>query len=100
MAKEFELGKVVVTMPVDALMKEDLKFRKFVQLALGRHANGDWGKLSPEDKQKNDEALVTGERILSNYKRPGMGKDEPNSRIWIITEADRKTTTILFPEEY
>ena len=99
MAKEFELGKVVVTTPVEALMKENEKFRKFVQLALGRHANGDWGKLSPEDKQKNGEALVNGERIVSNYKRPGMGRDEPNSRVWIITEADRKTTTILFPEE-
>lgn len=100
MAKEFDLGKVVVTTPVEVLMKENEKFRKFVQLALGRHANGDWGKLSPEDKQKNDEALVNGERIVSNYKRPGMGRDEPNSRVWIITEADRKTTTILFPEEY
>lgn len=100
MAKEFNLGKVVTTVGVDALMKEDPKFRKFVQLALGKHANCDWGKLSPEDKQKNDEALITGERILSNYKRPGMQKDEPNSRIWIITEADRKSTTILFPEEY
>lgn len=100
MAKEFNLGRVVVTMPVETLMKEDPKFRRFVQTALGRHVNGDWGKLSPEDKQKNDEALVTGERILSNYKRPGMQKDEPNARIWIITEADRKSTTILFPEEY
>lgn len=100
MTKEFSLGRVVVTAPVDALMKEDPKFRKFVQLALGKHANGDWGKLSEEDKQKNDEALVTGERILSSYKRPGTGKDEPNARIWIITEADRKSTTILFPEEY
>jgi len=100
MSKVFELGKVVVTMPVDALMKEDPKFAKFVQLALGRHANGDWGKLSVEDKQKNDEALITGERILSSYKRPGMQKDEPNARLWIITEADRKSTTILFPEEY
>jgi len=33
-------------------------------------------------------------RILSAYEREGMPK------IWIVTEADRSVTTILFPQEY
>ena len=43
----------------------------------------------------NDEALKCGDRLLAAYKNA-----EKDLKIWIITEADRKTTTILFPEEY
>ena len=35
-------------------------------------------------------------RILASYKRPG----HPTQNIWIITEADRSATTVLFPDEY
>lgn len=59
-----------------------------------RHVAGDWGDVSAEDWKANDEALVTGERLLSAYVvRPG-------ERLWIITEADRSLTTALLPDEY
>lgn len=61
---------------------------------LDRHATGDWGDLGEEDKAANDEALVTGARILSAYT---LSTDE---RLWIITEADRASTTMLLPLEY
>jgi hypothetical protein len=32
--------------------------------------------------------------LLSAYDIP------PNHRLWIITEADRRSTTLLLPEEY
>ena len=41
-----------------------------------------------------DDALVSGERLLSAYELPGSHK------VWIITEADRSATTLLLPEEY
>lgn len=61
---------------------------------LQRHAQGDWGDLSEDDKQANEFAVVHGARILSSYKLPD------GERIWVITEWNRSATTILLPEEY
>jgi len=36
---------------------------------------------------------VHGARILSSYEVAGQ-------RVWLITEADRSATTLLFPAEY
>lgn len=61
---------------------------------LSQHKAGKWGDLGPEDRKANDEAVRTGERILSAYELPD------GTRVWVITEADRSVTTILLPEEY
>jgi hypothetical protein len=61
---------------------------------LARHSTGDWGDLEEADKQANEAALQAGDRILSAYKLTGGHK------LWIITEADRRATTILLPSEY
>lgn len=63
-------------------------------IALGRHADGDWGDCCPEDWHSNNLALVDGLRLFSVYHTLGGAK------FWIITEADRSVTTILLPEEY
>ena len=62
--------------------------------ALGRHTRGDWGDLEAEDKQANDDALKNGTRLFSAFTA------ENGTRFWIITEADRASTTILLPSEY
>lgn len=90
----FPLGQLVTTAVVDAKMKEDPKFEAFVRESIARHHRGDWGDLSKEDKEENELSLRRGFRLLSSYERPPMPK------IWIITEADRSATTVLFPEEY
>lgn len=61
---------------------------------LSRHVSGDWGELGPEDKRANEQALKSGTRLLSAY---ALSTQE---RLWIITEADRSSTTLLLPEEY
>jgi hypothetical protein len=55
---------------------------------------GDWGVVDAEDKQANDEALKSGERLLSAYVI------KSGERVWVITEADRSATTLLLPDEY
>ena len=74
-------------------MAVDTPFAKFVMESLKRHANCDWGELSAEDKRENDFSLDKQLRLLSSYQHGGI-------KIWIISEADRSVTTILFPEEY
>ena len=61
--------------------------------ALWRHRAGDWGEVCREDAMLNDHALRYGERLLSVYAIDG-------ERVWIITEADRSVTTVLYPSEY
>jgi hypothetical protein len=91
----FELGMLVATTRIADRIREDKEFNHFVFDSLERYKNCEWGDLDDEDKMMNDEALKCGDRLLAAYKNA-----EKDWKIWIITEADRKTTTILFPEEY
>ena len=60
---------------------------------LARHVSGDWGELDAHDRRENERSLKNGWRIISSYPL-GDGK------VWVITEADRSSTTILLPSEY
>ena len=94
-ATKFPMGKLLMTRGVNDRVADDTEFSKFVLESLRRHARGDWGDLCQEDKGENEYALRQGNlRIFSAYESNGLPK------IWIITEADRSATTILFPEEY
>lgn len=62
--------------------------------ALDRHGRGDWGDTGPEDWAENELSLKEGFRLLSVYHSPNGVK------FWVITEADRSSTTILLPSEY
>jgi hypothetical protein len=89
--RRFELGMVVGTKrAVAELDRASEHFLKY----LVRHAAGDWGEVPPEDHEENEFSLRNDFRIMSVYTL-GTGV-----RIWIITEADRSSTTILLPEEY
>ena len=90
----FNLGHLVMTKGVNDLVAENEAFAKFAMSSLTRHRRGDWGNLSDEDKQENKLSLKAGYRLLSAYEAEGLPK------IWIITEADRSATTLLYPDEY
>lgn len=87
---KFELGKLYMTRgALDALSYPSIIAR------LGDHMLGNWGIVCDEDKERNDEAIEEGSRLLSAYI------DETNgTKFWIITEADRSATTVLLPDEY
>ena len=93
----FELGQVVYTQGIQALIEDDL-ISPFALLA--RHFHGDWGVSS--DAEQNDAAVKHGDRIISAYP---IDPDVPckgfgENTIWIITEWDRSVTTLLLPDEY
>ena len=89
----FQLGRVVWTRYINDCVAENALFAEFVLDSLKRHANCDWGELSTEDKKENDFSLDKHLRLFSVYKKDKFV-------IWVITEADRSTTTVLFPAEY
>jgi len=88
----FALGRVVATRgAVDLLTRLKVNGNAY----LNRHQCGDWGAVCAEDATENVRAIMTCNRILSEY-RLGGGRE----RLWIITEHDRSVTTLLLPEEY
>ena len=94
MAK-FEIGRQVVTRGVYDQGMEDPAFLKFINTSFVRFTSGDWGDLCDDDKALNEDALKDGDRLMGEYVDKERGW-----KIWIITEADRSVTTILFPSEY
>ncbi len=95
-ADRFNLGHVVMTPGVAELMDAH---RPFIIGCLSRHANKDWGDISPKDLGLNDQALRSGARLLSVYHL------QDGTCIWIITDAAddngvRNATTLLLPSEY
>ena len=97
-SKYFNVGKVVVSRGIDATMREDSRFAAEVCLSLRRYFVKDWGNLSDDDKQANENALQYPEDLylLAVYQ---TCKD----KIYIITnrisENAGNTTTVCFPRE-
>jgi hypothetical protein len=87
----FGLGQVFITPgALEALEDAGQMPNEF----LDRHIRGDWGELDEHDRRENDLSLKHRFRLLSAYRTTN------GVRLWIITEADRTSTTILLPGEY
>lgn len=93
---EVNLGTIVLTKAIKEIIEKDENFKNFVMKSLERHRRGDWGDLVKEDWEENNFSLDKELRLLSSYKEESRG----NKKIWIITEADRGSTCVLFPDEY
>lgn len=89
---KFAPGRVVTT-PGAILALRENEEASLLDYVI-RHVTGDWGDLDAHDRNVNEEALWRGQRLLSAYALPD------GQKIWLITEADRATTTALLPEEY
>jgi hypothetical protein len=87
----FDLGKIVATRGVIA---NEIPQDQLLH-CLRRHVIGDWTteELDKEDIAENWRSIKNNWRILSAFNLT-------SGRIWIITEADRSSTTILLPDEY
>jgi hypothetical protein len=86
----FPLGRTVQT----PYAKEELTRLNYSPLdLLRRHMSGDWSEMDTDDQQSNREAISEGSRVFSAYTIQG-------TKFWVITEADRSSTTILLPSEY
>jgi hypothetical protein len=97
--KRFPLGQLIMTRSISDVIAWNPRFSRFVLGSLKRHANADWGDVSENDKKANDDDLTTGGRLFSVYKLSvGTGVDA--EKIWIITEANRSATTVLFPSDH
>ncbi len=85
----FRIGRIVATPnALETLSQSD------ILTGLQRHQAGDWGEVDDHDREANNQALKDGSRLFSVYYSARRIK------FWIITEADRRTTTVLLPQDY
>lgn len=87
--RRFKLGNFYITPGAQEVVPIEE-----IETLLQRHAACDWGDCCEEDWDSNLTALCEGTRIFSVYT---TNKGE---KVWIITEADRSSTTMLLPMEY
>ena len=88
---KFRLGNTVITGRALDALKPHIHVQERM---LFRHCSGDWGDVSEADKLANDSALLAGGSLHSVYHAPD------GTEFWVITDADRRFTTILLPSEY
>lgn len=90
---KFSPGQLVATPGALAAMNE---FQCSPLSLLSRHLSGDWGQIDPGDTELNNQALISGGRLLSSYT---IG---PEVKVWLITEqmSSGNLTTYLLPAEY
>jgi len=86
---KFELGNLYMTPGVQAEIPNDEVLK-----AIARHVTGDWGDVCPDDAAENEFAVGKHLRLFSVYH------STQGTKFWIITEADRTSTTALLPDEY
>ena len=98
-SKFFNMGKVVVTRGIDVVMEKNSRFAAEVNLSLQRYIIKDWGDLSENDKQANEDALQYPDDLylLASY-------NTCEGKIYIITNrisenAGENGTTVCFPSE-
>ena len=87
----FPLGQIVATPGALSALEEA---GESPGIFIKRHVTGDWGEVDEHDQQDNELSVEHGFRLLSAYTLSN------GTKIWIITEADRSSTTLLLPSEY
>jgi hypothetical protein len=90
-AISFPLGRLFMTPgAIEALDDAGQSPQEFIS----RHARLEQGELSAEDHRENLFSVDKHLRVFSAYKTA------QGVKLWVITEADRSSTTILLPSEY
>ncbi len=86
---KFNTGQLVITpAALESLTADD------ILTALDRHIRADWGDVTAADRDENNFSLREGFWILSVY-HSAKGR-----KFLIITESDRRLTTVLLPSDY
>ena len=87
----FSLGSMFLTSgAIEALDEAGQSPQEFIS----RHARLEQGELGNDDYKENLFSVDKALRIFSAYKTV------QGVKLWVITEADRSSTTILLPSEY
>ncbi len=85
----FRLGLITVWPRVlEAISQED------ITNAIQRHQAGDWGDVSETERNENEISLKEGGSVFSVYH------SSEGIKFGVVTEGDRRSTTVLLAGEY
>jgi len=84
-AAKFDVGQVIVTPTASRALEASGQSADEVVL---RHQSGDWGDVSEQERQVNEEALRRSYNLLSIYRTPA------GQRVTIVTKGDRSLTLV------
>ena len=106
----FAPGQIVATRGALVLLQ---KTGYSVGVLIARHLHSDFGDCCQEDTEMNEQALVSGARIMSVYRLVDAEKLKVTPKqkradlptVWVITDGtndagQREVTTLLLPEDY
>ena len=97
-AARFALGSLVATPGALRVLQQ---FGVAPLSLFARHVSGDFGELDAHDLRANEKAIACGFRVFSSYTLSrDLGSKPEATRIWCITDADRRVTSLLRPEDY
>ncbi len=85
---KFILGELVITPAALETLPPEEMYR-----AIDRHVCGDWGDLEGDDRAENELALRIGSRLVSVFHTA------TGTKFFVVTDADRTTTTIQLPAD-
>ena len=85
--------EVYQTCGINEAIASDELFTSEIEVAFSKFRSNDWGDTCKSDKQLNNNALKSGNRIVALY-------NTSKGRVFIITEYGHMVTTILFGYEY
>ena len=86
----FKWGTVIITPAAQATIRD-----ADILTAFGCHVSCDWGEISDNDWEINNDSVLHGVGLLHS-----VYKNHDNVKFWIITAADRSVTTVLLPSDY
>jgi len=86
----FEWGKIIITPAAEAAIPD-----ADILTAFGRHVSGDWGEVSDNDWEINNDSVLHEVGLIHSVYKSCEGMN-----FWIITESDRSVTTVLLPSDY
>lgn len=97
----FKTGRLLMTRAINEDLQRHPDYAAFLAECFRRHLSNDWGDMPREDKLENAGALINHTRLMSSYNLPPpFRKVMMQEKVWIITEADRSATTVLYPDDY
>jgi len=99
--KSVKYGRFLLTEGVTHDINKHDVFAKFVLKSCLRFNKEDFGELDKHDRTANAKALVNNDRIFASYALTSeLAQIVGEKSVWVICEADRSGTTVLYPSEY
>jgi hypothetical protein len=87
----FQLGRTYTSLGVAHLRVNVLRYYK-------RHQCGDWGDVTEEQKNANEDALISGGSLLSQFEIETP--DGKKHAAYVLTEENRGRTVVMLTTEF